>query len=472
MQIAQVLAGYTLGGADMLRRAMGKKKPEEMAKQRVLFTEGAVARGVEEKSATYIFDLMEKFAGYGFNKSHSAAYALVSYQTAWLKAHYPAPFMAAVLSADMDNTDKVVILVEECRNMELEVIPPDINRCQAKFTAADERTVLYGLGAIKGVGVSAMEGVIAEREAHAVFVDIFDFCHRVDLRKVNRRLLEAMIRAGAFDQVGPNRATTMHALGRAVQMAEQHHKNQTAGFGDLFGFDAPAPQEGGSQESNHYEQQPEWQDEERLAGEKETLGLYLTGHPIERYETELANFVSTRLSALKPDRDQVVVVAGLVVAIRTMNTKRGDRIAFVTLDDRTGRLELAVFSENYQRYRELLVKDSLLVVEGTVTIDDFSGSFKMSSDAIYDIEQARERFAHRLEINLDNRQAANGFIDSLTQTLKPYSEGLCPVWLAYQSDAASAKIALGPKWRVKPSDELLHRLEMLAGESQVRMVYR
>ena len=467
MQISQVIGGYSLGGADLLRRAMGKKKPEEMAKQRVLFMEGAKKGGFDAEKAGALFDLMEKFAGYGFNKSHSAAYALVSYQTMWLKAHYPAAFMAAVLSADMDNTDKVVTLIEEVRTMKLELHIPDINRCMPNFTVDDDGVILYGLGAVKGVGVAALELVIEERQRNGKFTDLFDFCRRIDLRKVNRRLLEALIRAGALDQLGPNRATLIASLATAIQSAEQFHQNQNAGVSDMFGFDAP------QQESQQidYVHEKEWPDKIRLQGEKETLGLYLTGHPIDRYEKELENFVSCRIANLNPERKQSIVIGGLVVAIRTMNTKRGDKIAFVTLDDRTGRVETAVFAEGYQKYRDLIVKDKVLVVEGTAGIDDYSGNFRMSSDHIYDIDQARERFAKRLEIKIGTEQAANGFIDSLGTILKPFNEGVCPVWLSYIGPNAKAKLALGNEWQVRPTDELLMRLADLAGNDKVDIIY-
>jgi DNA polymerase-3 subunit alpha len=466
MQIAQVLAGYTLGGADLLRRAMGKKKPEEMAEQREIFTQGALARGVAEKVATPIFDLMEKFAEYGFNKSHSAAYALVSYQTAWLKAHYPAAFMAAVLSADMDNTDKVVTLIEECRDMKLAVVPPNVNACQYKFTVKDDKTVLYGLGAIKGVGEGAIEGIIASRKTDGPFHDLFDFCRRIDLKKANRRTLEALIRAGALDGLGPNRATLMASLDTAVQMAEQHHQNQSSGQEDMFGMAEPV-----ATQQSRFVETGDWDDEIRLNGEKETLGLYLTGHPIERYEAELRGIVSRRIADLNPNGDQTVVVAGLVVAMRTMNTKRGDKIAFITLDDRSGRLELAVFSEVYQHHRDLIAKDRLLVVEGEVSVDDYSGGLKMSAKILYDIDHAREAFAKRLVLELEQAQTVNGFVPALAQVLKPYREGRCPVRIDYRRDGARAQLTLGQEWRVKPTDELVRRLSELAGAGRVRIEY-
>lgn len=480
MQIAQVLAGYTLGGADMLRRAMGKKKPEEMAKQRSIFTDGALKNGVEEKTATYIFDLMEKFAGYGFNKSHSAAYALVSFQTIWLKSHYPAAFMAAVLSSDMDNTDKVVMLIDECRDMHLEVTPPGVNGSDYRFTAADDETIVYGLGAIKGVGESAIESILAERNAAGAFADLFDFCRRVDMRKVNRRVLEALIRAGALDQLGGNRAALMAQLPDALKSAEQELRNDTIGMDDLFGgampdvSAAPVP----------LLQVPEWDEETRLQGEKETLGLYLTGHPIARYEEELARLVTGRIAELNQGDDmpgsasasvrggqeRSVVVAGLVVSIRTINTRRG-RMAVVMLDDRTGRMEATLFSDVYEKFRNHISKDKLLVINGLLGPDDFSGGMRLNVEGIYSIDQARERYAKRLEIHVANEQGQNGFVRSLARVLTPFREGGCPIWIQYRNHNASAPLVLGQEWNVRPTDELLHRLRELAGKEQVELVY-
>jgi DNA polymerase III subunit alpha len=380
MQIAQVLSGYTLGGADLLRRAMGKKKPEEMAKQRAIFVKGAAERGVDEQQAADIFDLIEKFAGYGFNRSHSAAYALIAYQTAWLKAHYPAAFMAAVLSSDMDKTDKVVTMIAECRDMKLNVLPPDINRCEYEFVPVDENTILYGLGAIKGLGQSAIEAIMQVRAEGGPFRDLFDLCRRVDARRVNRRVFESLIKAGALDTLGTHRAALLASLTKALADADQQGKAREAGQVDIFGasaivIDAPT-----------YEVVPEWTEEVRLDGERDTLGLYLTGHPIARYADELKNFTSASIAELRPADDRAVVIAGLVVGLRVMQTKRGDRMAFVTLDDRTGRLDLAIFSELFERHRELLVKDTLLVVKGHVSVDEYTGGFKMSAEEIYNID--------------------------------------------------------------------------------------
>ncbi len=466
MQIAQVLAGYTLGGADLLRRAMGKKKVEEMAEQRAIFTEGAVARGVAEKTATYIFDLMEKFAGYGFNKSHSAAYALLSYQTAWLKTHYPSAFMAAVLSADMDNTDKVVTLIDECRDIKLTVQPPDVNHSGTQFTVDDKGCIRYGLGALKGVGQAAVDSLVEEREQGGPFGDLFDFCKRVDSRKINRRMHEALVRAGALDHLGPNRATLMASITTAVQAAEQYRRDTKVGQVDLFGDVLEQPGGGAS-----FVPVEEWSKEQRLLAEKETLGLYLTGHPITRYESELRHFISSRIVDLKPDRDQKIIIAGLIVGIRTMNSRRGDRMAFITLDDRTGRIELGVFPENYQRYRDMLVKDKLLVVEGTVSIDDYSGGFRMSGERMLTIDEARAMYVKKVIINLDHDQGANGFIGNLATLLAPYRQGSCPIWINYKTQHARVDVVLGQDWQIQLTDDLIMNLGKLVGPKRVRVIY-
>ena len=487
MQIAQVLAGYTLGGADMLRRAMGKKKAEEMAKQRSIFLEGAKQRAVDEKVASGIFDLMEKFAGYGFNKSHSAAYALVSYQTAWLKAHYPAAFMAAVLSADMDNTDKIVHLIAECRDMKLQVVPPDVNRSLYAFTVLSQTTVVYGLGAIKGVGQAAIEGMIEERNQGGVFADLFDLCQRVDLRKVNRRVFDALIRAGALDSLGETRATQLANLDQALKLAEQHSRNLDTGQNDLFGeTTAAAPLQVSRQVL------PEWEEEQRLQGEMDALGLYLTGHPITRYETELSNIISGKLAEVtalcavpapaansankeykgrRGSDERAVTIAGLVMSMRVIKTQRGGRIAFLTLDDRTARIDVRVFPDVYDKYQAMLAKNKVLVIQGGLGLDDFSGTYQVTAQSIYDINQARALYARRLVVGVESSQAGNGFVGSLADILQPFREGHCPVCIDYTGGDAQARVTLGEEWAVHPSDELIHRLCDLAGKDRVAVEY-
>jgi DNA polymerase-3 subunit alpha len=469
MQIAQVLANYSLGQADMLRRAMGKKKPEEMAKQRQIFSEGADQRGIDKGQAEYIFDLMEKFAGYGFNKSHSAAYALLSYQTAWLKHHYPAPFMAAVLSADMQNTDKVVILIEDCRQMDLPIVLPDVNVSEFKFTVDMKNHVVYGLGAIKGLGEGPVQAILDARNEGGPFEDLFDFCARVDLRKVNRRALEALIRSGAMDSLGTHRAALMACQDEAVKAAEQHVKNQNSGMMDLFGG---MPGSDASPEEDVYADYvaiKPWTEKVRLQAEKETLGLYLQGHPIDEYEAELRHMAKDPLVALQPSKNDQKL-AGLVVGLRTMKSRRGDTIAFVTLDDRTSRIEVSVFGETYEKYRNIIMKDTVLVVEGEVSNDDYSGALKVRAKLLYDIATARSVYARELEIEVD--QTNSGRVrEQLASLLEPYRSGGCPCVLSYTGKSASGRLRLGEGWQVNPSDELLLSLQENLGAERVNLRY-
>ncbi|MBK8132571.1 MAG: DNA polymerase III subunit alpha [Gammaproteobacteria bacterium] len=481
MQIAQVLGGYSLGEADLLRRAMGKKKAEEMAEQRAIFRAGAIANGIAAELAENIFDLMEKFAGYGFNKSHSAAYALLAYQTAWLKAHHPAAFMAAVLSADMQNTDKVVTLIDECRALALKVAPPDVNAGLYQFSVAADGGVIYGLGAIKGLGQGPVDAIIAARESGGPFLDLFDFCARVDSRRLNKRALDALIRAGAMDTLGPEqdafgaaadigyrRAVLCAATDEAVRLADQQARNLDAGIGDLFGG-APA-QRATRRGYASYAAVPGFGVAERLRGEKETLGLYLTGHPLDEYVDELERLVPLRIAALRAARETQRLV-GLVVGTRTMKTRRGDTMCFITLDDRSGRIEVAVFAELYREHREKLVRDAILVVDGQVSEDDYSGGIKMRADTVHTLAEARRSALKSLVLELrGDRVGAEGAV-LLADILAPYRRGGCPLRLRYRRAGAMGEIALPPDWALNPEDELLHRLRDNFGRDSLQLNY-
>jgi DNA polymerase III subunit alpha len=468
MQIAQILAGYTLGGADLLRRAMGKKKPEEMAKQRSVFVSGAVARGVREAQATHIFDLMEKFAGYGFNKSHSAAYALLSYQTAWLKAHYPAAYMAAVLSSDMDKTDKVVTLIDECTGMGLKVLPPDVNASVYKFRVAGAASIRYGMGAIKGVGASAVEAIIEERERNGAYGTLADLCRRIDLQRVNRRVFEALIRSGSLDLIGANRASLTAELERAMHLGEQNSRAISVGQVDLFGLSAA--------ENTAV---ADWSEAERLAGERETLGLFLSGHPITPYEPDLKFLVSARLADVggpKPpapmegarswSAGKPATVAGLVLEIR----RRPNRVTLI-LDDRSARLEVSLYEEVFQQHRDIIVKDAILIIDGTLRFDDFIEAWRLQAKSLMDIDRARERFARRLWLRwpaeFDGPQGMNRF----EQMLKPYLRGPCGISVAVAREGYSGKVNLSDAWSVRPTRELLDRLSTLVGREGWYLVY-
>ncbi|MGV6808362.1 MAG: DNA polymerase III subunit alpha [bacterium] len=411
MQIAQVLANYSLGGADLLRRAMGKKKVEEMEKQRVLFMKGAADNQVDESTANYIFDLMAKFAGYGFNKSHSAAYALVSYQTAWLKAHYPEAFMAAVLSADMDNTEKVVTLIDDCRQLGLTVLAPDINRSAFRFTVGEQsQTIIYGLGAIKGAGEAALEVILAEREAKGAFESLVDLCQRVNSQKVTKRILETLIKAGTFDSLGINRRSVLAFLPEALRIAGQHQRDQGVGQVDLFGGVLAS-----DNDSVVCPVHAEWEENERLAIEKAVLGLYLTGHPINAYQAELRQFTNYRLADLTSADEQQqwqkqpAIIAGLVTDIRTQTTERGKR-AFVQLDDQSAYYDVLIFPDVFEKSVDFIQKDQVIVLAGKITTDKRTKATRFRVEQVYDLTRARQQFAKQLRLTIQQPQVTDDFM--------------------------------------------------------------
>ncbi|WP_394559487.1 DNA polymerase III subunit alpha [Aquipseudomonas alcaligenes] len=482
MQIAQVMAGYTLGGADMLRRAMGKKKPEEMAKQRGGFIEGCAGNNIDANLAGNIFDLVEKFAGYGFNKSHSAAYGLVSYQTAWLKAHYPAPFMAAVLSADMHNTDKVVILIEECRNMKLRLDAPDVNTSEFKFTVNDDGRIVYGLGAVKGVGEGPVEAIVECRAEGGPFKDLFDFCNRVDLKRINKRTLEALVRSGALDRLGPyyqdelkayqasvdlNRAVLLASMEEAVQAAEQTARSHDSGHMDLFGGVFAEPE---LDVYAKHRKARELSIKERLKGEKDTLGLYLSGHPIDEYEGEVRRFARQRIVELRAARD-TQTIAGLIVNLRVMKNKKGDKMGFITLDDRSGRIEASLFADAFASAQALLQTDALVVVEGEVSNDEFSGGLRLRAKRVMSLEEARTGLAESLRIRV-GREALGGDRLRWLGELFGKHKGACPLTLDYSGSEAKAVLQFGERWCIDPADNLIQALRDQFGKDNVFLQYR
>lgn len=469
MQIAQDLSGYTLGSADLLRRAMGKKKADEMANQRAIFVEGANQNGVDPHLANQIFDLMEKFAGYGFNKSHSAAYALLSYQTAWLKTHYPAQFMSAVLSSDMDNTDKVVTFIEDCKRNNLIVLSPDINASYYKFTVNKNGEIVYGLGAIKGMGESAIESIISARESGKPFSSLFDLTQRVDARKVNRRVLEALIKSGAMDSFNIDRGSLFASIDRALAAAEQRQRDAQHGQSDLFsevnisGEDQAAKLD--------YIKIPLWNKATILEGEKETLGMYLSGHPIDDYRAELNHFTTTTIAKLEPTEKKTAIICAYVNSIRIMLTKKGKQMAFVSLEDGTGRIELAVFSDVYEQSKSNIIKGEMLIVEGEVTVDEFTGGFRMSSKRLMSLDQARSEYAKCLFVHLSHEQIQNGIIEKLKTHLLPFRGGKCAVCVTYLKDDTRAKLMLGREWQLNVVGVMIDNLKALCGADAVEVVY-
>jgi DNA polymerase-3 subunit alpha len=452
MQMAQVIGGYSLGGADLLRRAMGKKKPEEMAEHREIFREGAAKNGLTEAKADEIFDLMEKFAGYGFNKSHAAAYALLSYHTAYLKVHFPAEFMAANLSLAMDDTDKIKILVEDATShCALKLLPPDINHSVYRFTAVAEAgkkadCIRYGLGAVKGTGQSAIEAIVQARQL-GPFKDLFDFVKRIDKRHINRRAIESLIKAGAMDCFGTNRGILMASVGRAMDNAEQAEAaiNQVSLFESL---------DAGVDDSPEYVSVPPWSDKQRLAEEKAALGFYLSGHLFDAYAGEVRQFIRVKLCDLIPSREPKLL-AGIIAGVRFQMTQRG-RIAIVTLDDSSAQVEVTVYSEVFELNRSLFKEDEFLAVQGKISEDRFSGGLRVVADKLMDIAAARAGFVKALRVSMNGQADAA----KLRELIEPFQQdgASCPIVVQYTKQGALAEIRLSDEWRVRADDALRTKL--------------
>ncbi|HEY9099394.1 MAG TPA: DNA polymerase III subunit alpha [Thiobacillus sp.] len=462
MLVAQILAGYSLGAADMLRRAMGKKKPEEMAKQRAIFLEGAAKRGADTKVAERLFDLMEKFAEYGFNKSHSAAYALIAYHTAWLKAYYPAEFMAATMSSEMSDTDKVRIFYEDCRANGLTMLAPDINLSNYRFEPISQTEIRYGLGAIKGSGEAAIGAIVSEREANGPYIGLFDLARRVDKRYLNRRTLEALVKAGAFDQINDHRASLMASVSAALETADRAARSggQVGLFGEAL--------EGGEDLVDV----PRWPEQDQLLQEKSALGYFFSGHPFTSYLSEVSSFAKRQLDSLEPSRD-LVMLAGIVVSLRTQMTRRG-KMMILLLDDATAQVEVVIFNELYEQERHLLKDDALLVIEGKVNRDDYSGGIRVTAERIYDLAGARTRFAQGLRLACNGQcHSQPGSGRKLAELLSPYKtqEGGCPVWVEYVTPNARCRVRLGEDWRVRLDDRLLESLGGWLKPDAVNVIY-
>jgi DNA polymerase-3 subunit alpha len=461
MQTAQVAAGYSLGGADLLRRAMGKKKPEEMAQQREIFVKGAAENAIGEAKANEIFDTMEKFAGYGFNKSHAAAYSLVAYHTGWLKQHHPAAFVSATLSSEMANTDKVQFFYKDATDNGLAFLPPDINHSGIRFRPVDGKTIRYGLGAIKGTGEAALSVILKARDGGdkpgGPFTDLFDFCRRIDKRVVNRRVIEALIRAGAFDAIDDHRAKLLASTGVALEAAEQAERN--AMQGGLFDMGAQA-------DTAHYVEVPRWSERERLMNEKPALGFFFSGHPYHAYAAELGAFVKRRLGQLEPQREPVLL-AGVVMSTRTQMTRRG-KMAVVVLDDGTTQLEVTVFNELWEAERAKIKEDELLLVEGKVQKDDYSGGLRITADKLHTLAEARGRYARGLRLTMNGGSDAK----RLQALLAPFRNGPCPVRLNYRNGDAVAELPLPENWRVRLDDALLAGLADWLTAENVKVIYQ
>ncbi len=468
MQISQIIGGYTLGGADMLRRAMGKKKPEEMAKHRETIAAGAKERGYDPALAEQLFDLMTKFAEYGFNKSHTAAYAVVTYHTAWLKRYHCAAFMAATLSSDMDNTDTVKIFYEDTIANKVKMLGPDVNASQYRFEPVDRETIRYGLGAVKGTGEQAVNVILKAREEGGPFKDLFDFCQRCDKRMVNRRTIEALIRAGAFDAIaprtvgdapGPDRAKLLATVGVAMDFAEQAERNamQTSLFDIADVADEHAPE---------YVSVRPWDEKTRLMEEKTALGFFFSGHPYNTSKKELSRFIRRPLNRLEPSKE-FTNIAGIVVGIRTQMTRRG-KMLFVQLDDGTAMVEVSVFNELFEAEREKIVTDEILVIEGKVRYDEFSGGNAVVAERLMTLGEARARFAKHLLLRMNG----NSDVGKLKSLLSPFAPGPAAVRIRYRNELAECEMVLGESARVRLDDALLDALGGWLQPENVEIVYQ
>ncbi|MCD6287804.1 MAG: DNA polymerase III subunit alpha, partial [Candidatus Hydrogenedentes bacterium] len=457
METARVIGGFTLGEADLLRRAMGKKNVEQMAKLGKKFIDGAVARNIDPQTAERIFSLMKEFAGYGFNKSHSAAYALIAYQTAYLKANYPAEFMAATLSSFISSTDKLPVYINECKQLDIEMLPPDINASRWKFTVENGK-IRFGLGAVKNVGHGAIENVLAERDATGPFLSLFDLCSRVDMKNINRRMIESLIKAGAFDCTGAHRNQMYQAVNDAIARGNAAQRERDSGQTTLFDTilgDSPVTS------GNELPDAPEWTEKERLAFEKEALGLYVSGHPLAQYERQIKLLVSADAKRLQHMADgEHVVVGGIVTSVRVTSTRRGNRMAVVTVEDLADSFEVVAFSEVFETARELIEPDNVIVVEGSVNRRDNRASVR--ADTIVAIDNARARLARSAHLRLPANCGENGLCEQIVETVRGFS-GTMSLYVHYEVDGFDAVVRASDKLRIRPTDECVDAITELIG---------
>jgi len=462
MEIAKVLAGFSPGDADVLRKAMGKKLPEEMVVQREKFIDGAKKNKIEQKKAEKIFDLMANFAGYGFNKSHSAVYALIAYQTAYLKAHYPVEFMAAQLTSDMADTDKVLKYISECRDMEIEILPPDINESRKDFTVSGSK-IRFGLAAVKNVGEAAIDVILKTREEEGQFTSIIDFCTRVDLRKVNRRVIESLIKCGAFDSMGVKRAQMMASLDKIMDISQALQRDRDNG--QISIFHAMGSNGAGAVAAIELPQIEEWHEGQRLSYEKEAIGFYITGHPLEKYMKELKYLTNTDTNDIKEKQDEAEVsIAGIVTVVREINTKKGDRMAFATLEDLNGSLEVILFSDVYKNSISYLGGDVPVVVKGKV--DKGEDSVKIIASALYPVEQAKAAFVNTVHIKADANRIKADSMEKIRGVFNIHT-GKSPVYFHLLWSDREVVVAASDEFKVDSSEKFIKDIETLLGEGSV-----
>jgi len=466
MRIASEMGGFSLGGADLLRRAMGKKKVELMKKQRELFIKGAAQNNVPAKLANEIFDLMDKFAGYGFNKSHAVCYSIVAYQTAYLRAHFPAEFMAANLTSEIGNIDRIVILIEECRKMGIKVLPPDINESEAHFIATDDG-IRFGLGAVKNVGIKPIKAIINARKKHQAFKTFFDFTCNIDLRSINKKVLESLIQVGAMDSLEGHRAQLFEAIELAVTYAQNINADRAMGQTSIFDLKV----EEVTEEIPLLPAVKPWDKNECLRREKELLGFYISGHPLRKYDEELRLFSSVSIKDLATAQDgQYVRLGGLIVSVKKMFDRKGKNMAFISFEDFTGSTELIAFADAYAEYREQLVPDMMLMIRGRISIREGEEP-KILLEEVFPLEYARERFTKNVTIALQPTHLRSDFIMDISQFLE-HNPGECPLFLQVNLTAEEHYYIKSKRYKLNPSARVLQTLKSLVGQDNVRIGIR
>lgn len=466
MQIAQKFSKYTLGQADLLRRAMSKKKPKEMIKQKKIFQKGSIKNGIDKNLSIKIFSLLEKFSSYGFNKSHSAAYAFISYQTLWLKTYYPSEFMASALNAEIDNTEKIVTLIDECKRIGIKILSPDINEGLYEFHVKNKK-ILYGLGAIKGVGKIAAENIIKSRKKNGKFKEIFDFCIKIDTKKINKRVIEKLIMSGAFDKIEKNRAKSVYLIKKAIKYSEHNHQSKIAGQNDLF-------ETFNKKQMDLYTNEiKEWDKYFLLQGEQETLGLYLTGHPTLIYLKEINKYTNnTKIKDInKKKLEKIEKIIGLLLRIKIITTKNNKKIAICTLEDYSGRLNIVLFSNILIKYKSLLKINKILLVIGKVTFDKFRNHYQMIVYKLKNLHEVREKNLKCINIFINKKQNDNKFIKKILEILKYYESGKTPIKIYHKNKENNKKIYLIKEWKILPRNSLLNKLELLIGKKQIKLIF-
>jgi DNA polymerase-3 subunit alpha len=468
MQIANRLAGYSLGEADLLRRAMGKKKAEEMAQQRERFVEGAAQRKYPPKKIEKIFDLMAQFAGYGFNKSHSAAYALLAYHTAYLKTHYPVEFMAALLTSVTGSTDDVVKYINECREMGIKVDAPDINISHANFTPQGE-SIRFGLAAVKNVGGNAIESIVAARKKLGNFKSIFEFCENVDLRLLNKRVLESLIKSGAMDSLG-RRAQLMAVLDKAMEQAQKAQRDAESGQHGLFGV---FQQEDADSHNDKLSNVPDWDEHTRLTAEKEILGFFITGHPLERYRDKLQDLHALSIEEIaamtkSTGKDETIVTAGIISNVRVLKSKRGDFYAQSTLEDMSGSIDMIVFPEAYKRIGDKVKLEVPVLVKAGVRIEEGANP-KITAAEIQPLEEAKVPLPRAIRIRLPLETAAEATVDDL-HALFVERKGQAKVLFDVERQGDFMVVMEAEGYNVLPDRNFITRVEQLCGRGSVRVI--